>query len=618
MMAIGVIVLHRAGTGGIKCTQLDNCNLIKPSMNSGNRAAAYWRNVSRQVPGQIHPYKAFHAATRLHRQGRLAEAEQLCKMQLRLTPDHPDTLHCLAIIRLQRGDAEDAEQQLRKAIRKNAKSAPLYNSLGYVLQGQRRHDAAAAAYRKAIAIDPVFAIAMNNLGNVLLSEKRYEEAITEYGRALAIKPDYVEAYANLAGALLGLNRYEVAVATCDRGLALRKDDPNVLFNKGVALSTLGRFDEARHAFEITAELMPRNARVHGALSETKQYTPGDRHLAQMEALTRESASLPDEDRIQLHFALGKAYMDLGQHEVAFRQLLDGNGLKRRMTSYDECITLQQFDRIGEVFSAELIAARCGAGFPSRVPIFILGMPRSGTTLVEQILASHREIYGAGELPDFEAAVAGCCESVTKSAYPEAVPALGAPELSGIGARYVAAITTGAEATNARRITDKMPGNFRFVGLIHLALPSARIIHIRRQPIDTCLSCFSKLFGGDQPFSYNLVELGRYYRAYERLMQHWRRVLPQGAMLEVDYEEVVADLEGQARRILEYCGLDWDPNCLDFHETRRAVKTLSAVQVRQPIYRSSVGRWRPYRHLLAPLLEALEMDPVDADADDGSD
>jgi hypothetical protein len=228
------------------------------------------------------------------------------------------------------------------------------------------------------------------------------------------------------------------------------------------------------------------------------------------------------------------------------------------------------------------------------------MMRSGSTLVEQILASHPQVFGAGERKDFANVVNALGASETAEEGPNR-PLDGAA-LYRLGTAYLAAVTEGTPP--AERIVDKMPANFRFVSLIHLALPNARIIHTHRDPVDTCLSCFSQLFNEKQPFTYDLGELGRYYRAYQTLMEHWRRVLPEGVMLDVRYEELVADFEPQARRIVAHCGLEWDDRCLSFYETRRPVKTASVVQVRQPIYRSSVGRWRPNSDLLRPLLEAL--------------
>jgi hypothetical protein len=284
-------------------------------------------------------------------------------------------------------------------------------------------------------------------------------------------------------------------------------------------------------------------------------------------------------------------------------LFAGNAAKRATIDYDEATTFALFDRIETVFTRELIARKSGGGDSSRLPIFVLGMPRSGTTLVEQIIASHPMVHGAGELQTFNdvlLTVRGPDGNVL--AYPEFVPALNAAALQKIGTRYVKLIAE--QAPKAERITDKMPSNYYFAGLIHLALPNAKIIHTVRDPVDTCVSCFSKLFTAEQNHTYDLGELGRYYKCYEKLMAHWRRVLPEGTMLDVRYEEVIDDLEAQARRIIAYCGLPWDKNCLSFHETERPVRTASATQVRQPIYKSAVGRWRVYEEQLGPLLRAL--------------
>ena len=267
------------------------------------------------------------------------------------------------------------------------------------------------------------------------------------------------------------------------------------------------------------------------------------------------------------------------------------------------------DRIRAVFTAELMHQKRDLGDPSMIPVFIVGMPRSGTTLVEQILASHPKVFGAGELSEFSKAVTSLGMPNGALSFPETVPGLSAEQLRQLGTSYLDAIE--AAAPGAERITDKMPANFRFVGLIHLALPNARIIHMRRDPVDTCLSCFSLLFVGDLPYCYDLGELGRYYRAYQTLMEHWRQVLPAGVMLEVQYEEVVADVERQARQIVAYCGLEWDDACLAFYRTQRPIRTSSAAQVRQPIYRTSVGRWKPYRHLLQPLIKELGVELEEA-------
>lgn len=310
----------------------------------------------------------------------------------------------------------------------------------------------------------------------------------------------------------------------------------------------------------------------------------------------------------MYFALGKAYADIGLNDRSFDNLLAGNRLKRQRLGYDERGTLAMFDRIRAVFGADLAASLSGGGYPSAVPVFVIGMPRSGTTLVEQILAAHPEIFGAGEIQNLGRTV----EAVLRQqngvvGYPEALAGASSAQIREIGEAYVRQLEAIAPA--ARRVVNKLPANFFFVGLITAALPEARILHVRRDPIETCFSCFSRLFTNGQAHSYDLAELGRYYRAYAKLMEHWRTILQPGAMLEIDYEDLVEDFESQARRMIAHCGLDWSDACLEFHRAERVVSTASANQVRQRIYRSSLKR--AHRHLdrLGPLIEALEIAPA---------
>jgi hypothetical protein len=313
----------------------------------------------------------------------------------------------------------------------------------------------------------------------------------------------------------------------------------------------------------------------------------------------------------LHFALGKAFDDLGQHERSFRHLRDGNALKRAGLAYQEKEVLLLLERIRTAFTPELMQQKYGEGHHSDVPVFVVGMPRSGTTLVEQILASHSKVYGAGEIETFYQAIAKFrSRNGAAAEFPDFVQAMSPEALRDLGSDYIQ--LTKSAAPSAERIVNKLPLNFKYVGLIHLALPQARVIHICRNPLDTCFSCFSLLFTGAQSFSYDLGELGRYYRGYAAVMDHWRNVLPRGVMIEVQYEDLIADLEGQARAIVDHCGLPWEDSCLAFHQTKREVKTASSVQVREPLYRTSIGRWRPYEKFLQPLIQALNA-PDDAGA-----
>ena len=497
----------------------------------------------------------------------LAEVAQRYALILSVDPNNADALHRLGLIRFRQGRPEEAEALIRKLLQIDPALPEAHNSLGAVLRALQRHAEAIASFQQALFARPDYAEAHNNLGNTYFELSRYADAVAEYDLALAVRPAYADALANRA----------------------------------TALKTLGRLDEAARGFADAIALAPTAARLYLELSDCKRFTPGDAHLAAMQNLMRDAAALSDEDRMLLHFALAKALTDLDEHEAAFAHMNAANGLKRRHTVYDEAATLGEMARIRQVFTPELLRVRAGAGNPSPVPVFIVGMPRSGSTLVEQILASHPAVVGAGEINDFPALVGGLGSSGAH--FPEAVPAMTPEQFYRLGSDYLARILPAAPA--ALRITDKMLANFRYAGLIHLALPGARIIHTRRDPVDTCLSCYSKLFTDDLPFAYELGELGRYYRAYESLMAHWRSLLPDGVLLEVQYEALVADIEREARRIVAHCGLPWDDRCLAFYRTERPVRTASANQVRQPIYRTSVARSHAYAALLQPLRDALD-------------
>jgi hypothetical protein len=360
--------------------------------------------------------------------------------------------------------------------------------------------------------------------------------------------------------------------------------------------------EARRAAEQAIDLAPRTARYYHTLGNVARFIAGDPYVVAMEGLAEQVESLSTDDRIELHFALAKAYEDLGELGKSFGQLLQGNALKRRQIIYDEKGTLGSIAQARATFTSEFVRMRPAVGNPSSVPVFIIGMPRSGSTLVEQILASHSEVVGGGELKHFLSTVGDITRRFGGSGIsPAVMSAMKDQDFREIGERYIAELRR--LSPSAARITDKMTGNFNVAGLIHLVLPNATIIHTIRDPVDTCVSCFSKLFGdGDLSYSYDLAELGRYYRHYQALMAHWHKVLPPGRILEVRYEEVIADLEGQARRIIAHCGLAWEVACLAFHQTLRPVRTLSAAQVRQPLYDAAIGRWRTCNAAADLLLE----------------
>jgi tetratricopeptide (TPR) repeat protein len=362
---------------------------------------------------------------------------------------------------------------------------------------------------------------------------------------------------------------------------------------------LGQRDAALSALDRALAADPRFAIAWYTKSNTKTFAAGDPDIATMERLLRPPHSKPQpaEDRMLLHYAIGKACMDIKDAPRAFAHLNQGSRLKRATLTYDAEAAECGMVAVAKAFPATRFQDSDPIGEPSQVPIFIIGMPRSGTTLVEQILASHPQVHGGGELRHLEQALA---EAGARSAAEAAT--LPAEQIAALGRRYLALAPL--RRPGALRATDKLPGNFLHAGLIHLALPNARIVHCRRHPVDTCLSCYATLFTTGHEYSYDLAELGAHYRGYAALMAHWRSVLPAECLIEVDYETIVDDLETEARRLIAFCGLDWDDACLRFHATARTVRTASLHQVRQPLYRSSIGRWTSFRDELAPLLTAL--------------
>ncbi len=463
-------------------------------------------------------------------------------------------------------------------------------------------------YQSILALRPDLPEVYNNTGLALAELGRWEEAEAAYQRAIVLRPDNLETLCNWGVALADLDRFDEAEAKFRRAIALNPAFAAAHNNLGLILKERGRMAEARRAAEQAISLSPTNTSYYDNLAAVRSFAAGDPYVTALERLAADAASLSAVDRMHLHFALAKAYDHIDNPAGAFAQLLAANALKRRQIAYDEAATLASMNRTRAVLTRDFISDRQGCGDPSAVPLFIVGMPRSGTTLIEQILASHPEIFGAGELCLFEQTADAIRSTLALSAaFPDLVPEMAAEDFRALGALYLDKLKR--RAPGASRMTDKMPANFLYAGLIHLALPNAVIIHAIRDPLDTCVSCFSVHFTKGQMHTYDLAELGRYYRHYRTLMAHWRRVLPPGRIIDVHYEELVGNLERVARRIIAQCGLAWDARCLDFHRTERSVRTASATQVRQPIYRSSVGRWRRYENFLGPLL--AELGPVEA-------
>jgi tetratricopeptide (TPR) repeat protein len=574
-------------------------------------------------------------ALAFHRAGKLGEAARIYQSILEQDPSDLEACYHLSILFWGQGVLDRALELARQAALLDERSARGQAHLGGILLALDRPAEALQHLGSALALQPDRADALNNMGVALRATDRLEESLPYFVRALELAPNYTDARFNLAGALAKCERfeesvphyklllqdhpasaqfhyalgqalwksdhYEAAFQEFDRTIGLEPGFAPAHAAKANALTESGRFEEAVPALREAIRLAPERAEYYRFLADVAPSAISLEHVAALESLARGEDRLSDDERIEVHFALAKIYAAAGERDRSLEQLLLANAHKRRFVRYDESETLEAFERIAATFDGRFLNSREGCSSPSTLPVFIFGMPRSGTTLIEQILASHPHVYGAGELSFF----ADIAEKVLSSdgpISPAEMQNVSCERLRNIGERYAAELVQLAPPGTVR-VTDKMPANFTHVGLIRMVLPNARLIHATRDPVDTCMSCFSHYFAGGQPWAYDLGELGRYYRGYARLMDHWRTVLGE-AMLEVRYEDVVDDFETQARRIIAHCGLEWDDACLQFHKTERKVKTASATQVRQPIYRTSVRGWRNSERSLGQLINAL--------------
>jgi len=509
-------------------------------------------------------------------------------------PDAADTIIAQGVALARQGRFAEAVAALNAALKIRPHSARAHNTLGLIFAQQSKLPAAVRCFASALDAQPDFAEAANNLGKALAVLNRQDEAIASFRRATNLDPGYAEAFNNLGIALTDAGQLQDAIDAYRCALRAKPNYADAHNNLSIAHRYAGDLQAAIAACEAALACAPTGT-AYLNLANLKRFSVGDPLIAAMEAMAELGSDISLDNRIALHFALGKAHDDCGNTERAFAQLFAGNALKRATIAYDEAKTLCTMQRIAHIFSTANMRSWHGHGVTDATPIFILGMPRSGSTLLEQILSAHPEIFGAGERTDFSRIASAI---LAPDAFPEAFTQLQPQSLRNLARTYLDTLQT--LSNGAPRVTDKMPGNFLYAGLIHLALPKARILHTRRNAADTCFSCFSKLFRAGHAYSFDLGELGRYYKAYQHLMAHWRGVIPASIMLDVDYESVIADPEGEIRRILAHCGLPWNPSCLNFHHSARPVQTASATQIRAPLHPHAIARAAPYQPYLRPL------------------
>jgi len=525
-------------------------------------AAAHVQKLS-ELPPQV------VTATSMFSDGEIYPAERIVRDFLLQHGDHIEAMRLLAKIGMQLEVFDDAELLLEGVLR----LAPDYHAA--------RHDYALT----------------------LLQRHKHAQALEQLERLVAIDPNNRAYQIGRATAYVGLGQHERAIEMYRALLAATPQQPDLHLSVAHALKTLGKQQEAIDAYHAAIACRPSYGDAYWSLANLKTYRFPEAEIAQMRA-QEQTPGISREDRYHLCFALGKALEDRGEYADSFSYYERGNGLKQEEIRF-KIEPIERNARLqASICTRELFEARRGAGCPSDEPIFIVGLPRAGSTLLEQILASHSQVEGTMELPDIvrlAGELQGRDPDPLNPRYPAILGELDPDTLRRHGEKYLA--DTRLYRTGKPRFIDKMPNNFRHIGLIHLILPNARIIDARREPLACCFSNFKQLFASGQEFTYSLEHIARYYRSYVELMRHWDEVLP-GKILRVQHEDVVADLEANVRRLLAFCGLDFEPACLEFYKTERSVRTASSEQVRRPIFKEGLDQWRHFEPWLGPLKDAL--------------
>lgn len=552
---------------------------------------ASWRAQSEILKSQGHEHQAITvdeqlqrveklpkilvSATDLVAQGKLVKAEQICRTFLQKNPLNIDAMRLLAEIGIQLGVLEDAEFLLQSAVE-------------LVPQGSTAHT--------TLQIE---------LLQVLRKRQKFDASQACAKALLASAPDNPQVQSLNAIECMQIGDYDTALTLFDGVLSKLPEEPITLTSRGHALKTFGQQQDAIDSYQRALQSKRGHGEAWYSLANLKTFSFSDQQITEMLDLIKE-AYLSHNDRVYLNFALGKALEDQSQFEESFAYYQAGNQLKKAQSRYQASKMTEEFHRQREHCSADFAAQVEGLGNPSPDPIFIVGLPRAGSTLLEQILSSHSQVDGTLELPNIPALAhrlrRGPREQLTgRNQYPEVMRELTAPQLAEFGADYLEG--TKIHRQKAPYFIDKMPNNFRHIGLIKAILPNAKIIDARRHPMACCFSGYKQLFAEGQEFTYDLSDLGEYYRDYIELMAHWQSVFPD-QILQVNYENVVDDLESQVTRILNYCGLPFEKECLEFHRTKRAVRTPSSEQVRQPLYRAGLDQWRHFEPWLVPLSDVL--------------
>jgi len=532
----------------------------------------------------------------LYSNGQFQEAIDKIKALNEKYPNVPLLFNLIGACYKELGQLEGAAKMFEAAVSIKPDYAEAHFNLGAILKALDQDTAAVESYKKAIAIMPNYPDAHNNLGNILKDLGQLEAAIESLEWAVAYNYDFAEAHNNLGNALNEYGRVESAIKNYKKAIALKPDYAKAYFNLAIAYKDLGNKEAYLETIEKTVNIKPDWGDAHLHLSRVKNYKKNDPQLAEMHSfLARNDLSIID--RLGFNFALAHAYEKLENHDEQFKFLNEANRLRKKEANYFFDKDQRLFARIKESFKSPPSVVKKSSCKPTSIrPIFIVGMPRSGTSLVHQIIDSHHEVYGAGELNKLNKFVV----PILKEYNEEDNNSFSEKDLRSIREQYLDSLSNLNVSENI--IIDKMPLNFRHIGFILSAFPEAKIIHMNRDPMATCWSIYKYYFNGNS-YSYNQDDLAGYYGLYKDLMGFWHQLFP-NKIYDACYEDLTTDQEAETRKLLKYCDLDWDESCLNFHANKRAVKTTSALQVKQKIYQGSSEVWKKYEEYLQPLIKGL--------------
>ncbi|MCG8433410.1 MAG: sulfotransferase [Gammaproteobacteria bacterium] len=539
----------------------------------------------------------------LQQLGKNTEARDALQTAANLDPENTGIQIALAKACFDAGDAEGAKSALTSVIEIEPYNIDAQVNLGMILHNQGNVHDALKHYDAALEMHPEFVPALSNKANALRELQHGGESEELSRKVLQLEPQHPSALNNLG--LLHINKNDTINARKFFKQAKQRDPQNPVYahNLGLTFAADGNFKEARQSYEDALKISPDYTEALLALCQITPLKDDPGLLDRLKTYADRSDTMSDDNNADIFFALGKAHSEAGKNDEAFTYFTKANSARR--SRWPQMNIAEEEERVAELieaFSAERIASLTGGGVSSEAPIFILGMPRSGTTLVEQIISSHSQVFQGGELMNLNDAVNHVIPNrLKRGSIASDIAGLTPDALKKIGEHYLAHVEKLSKG--ASRITDKLPANFLQLGFAALALPNARIIHCVRDPLDTCLSCFFTDFDYIHYFSYELEELGRFYNLYTKLMAHWRAVFPD-RFLDVHYEQLINEFEPRARKIIDWCGLDWENACLRFYESNKPVKTASVYQVRQAPYTHAIGKWQKYAEHLKPLRAVL--------------